>query len=183
MSGAKRAAGLVIYKQKDVTSVVEWLLMQTSYGQHHWTPPKGHLDPGEDDMTAALRETKEEAGLDQHQLTIFTDVKEELRYWYKDSPDYSRPFFSCIGKKLKLYSISSFVNLKYFQSYDRYEAFGKPKIVTYWLAKLNNPEDKVILSDEHQDCKWLQLEEACDLSGFPDMANVLKNFQKKVETF
>jgi 8-oxo-dGTP pyrophosphatase MutT (NUDIX family) len=23
----------------------------------------GHLDPGEDDMTAALRETKEEAGL------------------------------------------------------------------------------------------------------------------------
>lgn len=142
MSGAKRAAGLVIYRQRDVTSVVEWLLMQTSYGQHHWTPPKGHLDPGEDDMTAALRETKEEAGLDQHQLTIFTDVKEELRY----------------------------------------EAFGKPKIVTYWLAKLNNPEDRVILSDEHQDCRWLQLEEACDLSGFPDMANVLRNFQKKVET-
>ena len=52
MDAVKRAAGLVIYRQK---GGIEWLLLQTSYGEHHWTPPKGHLDPGEDDMTAALR--------------------------------------------------------------------------------------------------------------------------------
>ena len=135
----KRAAGFVIYRQK---GDIEWLLMQTSYGQHHWTPPKGHLDPGEDDMTAALRETKEEAGLDKEQLTVFQDVKAELRY----------------------------------------QAFGKPKIVTYWLAKLNNPDDKVILSEEHQDFKWLQVEEACKVAGFKEMAQVLRDFQGKVES-
>ena len=91
---ARRAAGLVIYRQTN-TGLVEWLLLQTSYGQNHWTPPKGHLDPGEDDMTAAMRETKEEAGLGNDQLEVFKEVKAELKY----------------------------------------EAFGAPKIVTYWLAK------------------------------------------------
>merc|ERR1719508_571634 len=31
----------------------------------------------------------------------------------------------------------------------RYEAFGAPKIVTYWLAKLRNFDQAVILSEEH----------------------------------
>ena len=96
----------------------------------------------EDDMTAALRETKEEAGLDKEQMTIFEDVKAELRY----------------------------------------QAFGKPKIVTYLLAKLNNPDDKVILSEEHQDLSWLPVEEACKLAGFEEMAKVLRDFQAKVES-
>ena len=104
------------------------------------TPPKGHLDPGEDDMTAALRETKEEAGLGSHQLKVFTDIKEELRY----------------------------------------EAFGAPKIVTYWLARMTKYDDKVVLSDEHQDFRWLGLEEAKELSGFPDMAKCLQSFSDKL---
>ena len=138
---ARRAAGLVIYRARDQSSVTEWLLLQTSYGQHHWTPPKGHLDPGEDDITAAMRETREEAGLGAEQLTVFHDIKEELSY----------------------------------------EAFGKPKIVTYWLAKLNSYEDKIILSDEHQDFKWLSLEKAVELSGFPDMAQCFKTFDEKLK--
>ena len=104
------------------------------------TPPKGHLDPGEDDMTAALRETKEEAGLGSHQLKVFTEIKEELRY----------------------------------------EAFGAPKIVTYWLARLTKYDDEVVLSDEHQDFRWLGLGEAMELSGFPDMAKCLQSFSDKL---
>lgn len=34
-----RAAGLVIFRR--VTQCFEYLLLQTSYGEHHWTPPKG----------------------------------------------------------------------------------------------------------------------------------------------
>ncbi|KOB65136.1 Diadenosine tetraphosphatase, partial [Operophtera brumata] len=56
-----RAAGLVIFR--NVNQVVQYLMLQTSYGEHHWTPPKGHVDPGESDWVTALRETKEEAGL------------------------------------------------------------------------------------------------------------------------
>lgn len=100
---ARRAAGLVIFRQAEVDGVVEWLLLQTSYGSNHWTPPKGHLDPGEDEMMAATRETEEEAGLGSDQLEVFNEVKAELRY----------------------------------------EAFGSPKVVTYWLAKLRDRKSVV----------------------------------------
>ncbi len=59
-----RAAGLIIYRRLPPAQPNEYLLLQTSYGQHHWTPPKGHVDPGEDEWQSAVRETKEESGLD-----------------------------------------------------------------------------------------------------------------------
>lgn len=38
-----RAAGLVIFR--NVNQIVQYLMLQTSYGEHHWTPPKGkHTD-------------------------------------------------------------------------------------------------------------------------------------------
>ena len=36
-----RAAGFIIYRRVPPKNITEYLLMQTSYGQHHWTPPKG----------------------------------------------------------------------------------------------------------------------------------------------
>lgn len=36
---AKRAAGLVIFRR--LTDKIEYLMLRTSYGNHHWTPPKG----------------------------------------------------------------------------------------------------------------------------------------------
>ena len=52
--------------------------------------------------------------------------------------------------------------------------------MTYWLAKMNNYDDKVVLSDEHQDFKWLDIDQAVSLSGFKDMAQVFKNFNSKL---
>ena len=42
-------------KDGDPLSSVEFLLLQAIDRDDHWTPPKGHLDPGEDFMTAAIR--------------------------------------------------------------------------------------------------------------------------------
>ena len=36
-----RAAGFILFRRPN--NVIEYLLMQTSYGKHHWTPPKGKL--------------------------------------------------------------------------------------------------------------------------------------------
>lgn len=138
---ARRAAGLVIFRKLQA-GIPEWLLLQTSYGEHHWTPPKGHLDPGEDDITAAVRETREEAGLKEEDLEIYRDIRAELKY----------------------------------------EAFGNPKIVTYWLARLKDYNHPVKLSEEHQDMRWLSVEDAINLCGFEDMGNVYKEFQLKVKS-
>ncbi|ODN04999.1 Bis(5'-nucleosyl)-tetraphosphatase [asymmetrical] [Orchesella cincta] len=93
MTSPVRAAGLIIFRALGQLQF-EYLLLQTSYGEHHWTPPKGHLDPGEDALTAAKRETEEEAGLppssyeiqqgDEFPLTLEYPVKgkpKKVEYW------------------------------------------------------------------------------------------------------
>jgi bis(5'-nucleosidyl)-tetraphosphatase len=139
---ARRAAGLVVYRL--VQDRPEFLLLQASNGGW-WSPPKGHVDqlPGgdwEEDLTAALRETEEEAGIGSSRLHIHTEAKGELRY----------------------------------------EAWGSQKVVTYWLAKLLQPEPEVVLSDEHQDFKWAECEAAIKLADFPDLQSLLQEFHETV---
>uniref|UniRef100_A0A7R9K0L4 Bis(5'-nucleosyl)-tetraphosphatase [asymmetrical] n=1 Tax=Timema genevievae TaxID=629358 RepID=A0A7R9K0L4_TIMGE len=62
-----RAAGIVVFRR--VCNELQYLLLQTSYGIHHWTPPK----------ETAYRETKEEAGLNKEDLNL-TDFQKALHY-------------------------------------------------------------------------------------------------------
>ncbi len=61
------SAGAVIF-YRDTT--IEYLLLRSTY----WGFPKGHLEPGEDERTAALREVREEAGLEVTLLNGFREV-------------------------------------------------------------------------------------------------------------
>ncbi|XP_044735402.1 bis(5'-nucleosyl)-tetraphosphatase [asymmetrical] [Chrysoperla carnea] len=140
----KRACGFVIFRKQ--CQIIEYLLLQTSYGINHWTPPKGHVDPGESDMTTALRETYEEAGLKQEDLKIYEDCQKILNYDVQTKS----------GKT-------------------------KPKAVIYWLAELINPNQKVTLSDEHQDFKWLGLNDACEYGKFEEMKSLLKEFDEYIK--
>jgi len=36
------AAGFIIFRRVE-RNPIEYLLLQTSYGSHHWTPPKGEI--------------------------------------------------------------------------------------------------------------------------------------------
>ncbi|PNF31367.1 Bis(5'-nucleosyl)-tetraphosphatase [asymmetrical] [Cryptotermes secundus] len=86
MSSAKglRASGFVIFRK--VCNQIEYLLLQTSYGSHHWTPPKGHVDPGESDLETALRETEEETGLTKTDLCILADFNKTIQYVVRGKP-------------------------------------------------------------------------------------------------
>lgn len=46
----------------------------------------GHVDPGEDDLQTAFRETQEEAGLQASQLTLIEGYKKELHYPVRGKP-------------------------------------------------------------------------------------------------
>jgi bis(5'-nucleosidyl)-tetraphosphatase len=39
------AAGFILFRRLELNTI-EYLLLQTSYGQHHWTPPKGKIFAG-----------------------------------------------------------------------------------------------------------------------------------------
>src|SRR5689334_24796212 len=56
----KFAAGCVVYRH-DAAGALLLLLIHDKYGR--WTLPKGHLEDGEDEQAAALREVLEETGL------------------------------------------------------------------------------------------------------------------------
>ena len=126
---------------------VQFLLMQATYGNFHWSPPKGHVKPGETDYEAAIRETKEEAGLSDSVLAVMYDFKIELRY-----------------------------NVT-----NRWNGKKRDKRTMYWLAELLKPaENSVVMSREHQDFKWLTLQEAKDLSGFKDFNEALDKCYTKI---
>lgn len=49
-------------------------------------PPSGHVDPGEDDLTTALRETEEEAGLAAEHLRVIDGFVQKLHYEVRGRP-------------------------------------------------------------------------------------------------
>uniref|UniRef100_A0A2M4C2L3 Bis(5'-nucleosyl)-tetraphosphatase [asymmetrical] n=1 Tax=Anopheles marajoara TaxID=58244 RepID=A0A2M4C2L3_9DIPT len=136
---AKRAAGFLIFRR--LCERIEYLMMQASYGQHHWSPPKGHVDPGEDDFTTALRETSEESGYKESDLKVYRNQSWTLEYKVK----------------------------------------GHDKVVVYWLAELRNPSQAAQLSEEHQDMRWLECEDAIKIAGYEDFSKMIRAFDVRIK--
>ncbi|VDM93792.1 unnamed protein product [Onchocerca ochengi] len=144
MADIVRAAGMLIYRRK--ADRIEYLLLQASYPPHHWTPPKGHVDPGEDEWSAALRETREEAGIEADNLDVHKDFMEVLKYVVKKS--------------------------------DRYgDEINKEKTVKYWLARLKD-DGEVKLSNEHQNVRWLPVDEASILAQYKEMGDLIRKAEE-----
>ena len=80
------AAGGVVWRLVD--GAVEVLLIHRPL-QDDWSVPKGKLDPGEDHLTAALREVEEETGLRCRTLEELPETRyvdrhgrpKRVRYW------------------------------------------------------------------------------------------------------
>merc|ERR1712117_993765 len=77
----KVAAGYVVYKRnpENPTNPL-FLIMKASYGDKHWTPPKGHVDPGENIEQTAFRETLEESGLEKSDLIVDSEFEHQIFY-------------------------------------------------------------------------------------------------------
>ena len=81
------AGGLVYRVRGDAYAVVLAARRHPQSGALVWTIPKGHVEPGETTVAAALREVREETGLDatiEHPLG-------EITYWYVRNDDAGQP--------------------------------------------------------------------------------------------
>jgi bis(5'-nucleosidyl)-tetraphosphatase len=72
----ERSAGVLVYRGK--RNDPHFLLLD--YGRH-WDYPKGHVEEGEDDRTAALRELEEETGITEIELA--DGFLHEMAYFFR----------------------------------------------------------------------------------------------------
>jgi bis(5'-nucleosidyl)-tetraphosphatase len=74
---AETSAGIVVFFSEN--KEIKYLLLH--YSEGHWDFPKGHVEGIETLEQAALRETKEETGLE---VPINEGFKEHISYFYKN---------------------------------------------------------------------------------------------------
>ena len=74
----ERSAGVIVFRAGEVREP-EFLLLD--YGKH-WDYPKGHLEKGEDESDAALRELQEETGFDD--VELIEGFRHDITYMFRD---------------------------------------------------------------------------------------------------
>jgi len=91
------SAGGVVYRRKGET--VEIVIISVG-AQNRWQLPKGLIDKGETSAEAALREVREEAGIEAE----IVELIDKVEYWY-----YSKRS----GKRIRFHKYVYFYLLKY----------------------------------------------------------------------
>ena len=125
------SAGGAVYRK--VNSKIEFLIVRHS-GHHRWVLPKGWIDPGETKEQTAVREVKEEAGVEAE----IKDYLGECTIFYTDP------------KKEKVRKTSQFFLMKY-KAGDPVKDYGWEVEDTLWLdpkaaiKKLDYPGEKKMI--------------------------------------
>ena len=73
------SAGIVVYYHDKDTNTVQYLLLH--YPGGHWGFPKGKVEKGENLRDAAMREVKEETGLEAKPVGNFS---QSITYYFRD---------------------------------------------------------------------------------------------------
>ena len=119
------------------------LIRQRTHTGEHWGLPKGHPDPGENDVDTALRELAEETGVQLSHDDIAPCGWEEIRYSY-------------VGK---IWSGDWKGHEKYPD--ERYRTCVFHKLVKFALVCAPQPPPQLVLqAEEVAGAEWLGVEEA-----------------------
>ena len=79
MAHQERSAGVIVYRNPSGADGAEEFLL-LDYGRY-WDYPKGHVEMGEDDETAARRELAEETGI--REVELLPGFTREMTYFFR----------------------------------------------------------------------------------------------------
>lgn len=81
MPRQERSAGFILFRaDPDADAGREFLLL--NYGRH-WDYPKGHVEKGESDLEAAIRELREETGIPAPR--VLEGFAHEIEYYFRST--------------------------------------------------------------------------------------------------
>lgn len=80
----ERSAGVLVFRENDER---EYLLLH--YPAGHWDYPKGHVEEGESEQETALRELREETGVDKDSLELVEGFRKSIDYIYRKGRELS----------------------------------------------------------------------------------------------
>jgi len=81
MAREERSAGFLIFQRRsDAPPPGDLRFLLLDYGRH-WDFAKGHVDKGETDLEAAVRELREETGI--REFTPVPDFQQEIVYFFR----------------------------------------------------------------------------------------------------
>ena len=82
MARDERSAGFLIFHRRAGTSLGDVRFLLLDYGRH-WDFAKGHVEPGETERDAAVRELREETGI--RDITPVPDFQREIVYFFRST--------------------------------------------------------------------------------------------------
>ncbi len=141
------SAGIIIYFDDVNTGKEKFLILKHRKG--HWSFPKGHIENGEDIKTAAVREVKEETGLDGIEILRSEEKNKNDKYMLSEN---------YIIKDTNIEKTNYYFIGKVPQTYEE-NMYPKVKIDV----------------DEILDYRWCNYEEASNLITFNQARELLKN--------
>jgi len=174
------SAGCVVFKKCKIQNAefkIRYLLGKHS-GYHKWVLPKGLIEDGEKGQQTALRETKEEMGVEAklvdekliHKVKYFfyADLKKNVKQETEDGKQRNEDRRT---RRVEKYQEEGGTKVKVF------------KTVYFYLAKYlsGNPEKNH--GWEMEKAGWFCFEKALDLMAFDGEKEALKKARKKIEDF
>lgn len=75
----EKSAGVIVFRRHHEQGI-QYLIMY-HYGQY-WNFPKGHIEEGESEIEAALRELEEEAGVTE--VKVIDGFREQTQFMFKE---------------------------------------------------------------------------------------------------
>jgi len=163
----ENSAGVLIFR-KENGKIFYLLLHYPAINRKggHWEFPKGHIEAGENEETAAKRETEEETGIKD--LKIIYGFKEYIKYVFRARAE-KQP--ASAPPPLKFQRASKATAGKEKQKW----IF---KLVVFFVAETKTKEIK--LSPEHIGFAWLEFDEAYKKITYKNSKELLKKVNEFV---